>query len=95
MSEETTLKPKFSLGQTVITRNAADKLNPADVVTGMERHVSGEWGELCPEDIAQNERALQREGRLVSVYRDDNGTRFYIITEADRSVTTVLLPEDY
>ena len=88
------MKDKFPFGQTVITRNAADSLNPEDVCRCLRRHVSGDWGELCPEDVEQNERSLE-EGRLVSVYHDQNETKFYIITEADRSVTTVLLPEDY
>lgn len=88
------MSAKFQLGQTVITRNAADRLNPADVHRCIGRHQQGDWGELCAQDVAQNERSLQ-EGRLVSVYHDLAGVKFYIITEADRSVTTVLLPEDY
>lgn len=85
---------KFSLGQTVITRNALLSLAEEDVLASLARHRSGDWGELCAEDAAQNERSLQ-EGRLVSVYHDQVGTKFYIITEADRSVTTILLPKDY
>jgi hypothetical protein len=85
---------KFPLGQTVITPNAAGRLNPQDICRCLSRHKRGDWGELCPQDVAQNERSLQ-EGRLVSVYHDLTGTKFYIITEPDRSVTTVLLPEDY
>jgi len=88
------MSAKFPFGQTVITRNAADRLNPEDVHRCLGRHAAGDWGELCVEDVEQNERSLQ-EGRLVSVYRDRKETKFYIITEADRSVTTVLLPEDY
>ncbi|MBX7257328.1 MAG: hypothetical protein K1Y02_13275 [Candidatus Hydrogenedentes bacterium] len=86
---------KFSLGQTVITRNALDSLHPEDVHTSMARHHTGDWGDLCEEDRQSNERALAHEGRLFSAYHDRNGTKFYIITECDRSVTTVLLPEDY
>jgi len=52
-------------------------------------------GELDTHDLVQNERALKVEGRLVSIYTAANGIRFYIITEANRSATTILLPEDY
>ena len=55
----------------------------------------GCWGELDLEDRRQNELALERGSILVSIFRASNGTRFYVITEGDRSVTTVLLPEEY
>jgi len=86
---------KFSLGQTVSTRNALDTLHPEDVLACMARHNAGDWGELCEEDRQANEQALAHGGRLFSVYHDRNGAKFYIITECDRSATTVLLPEDY
>jgi hypothetical protein len=86
---------KFELGQTVSTRNALETLHPEDVLIAMSRHHAGDWGDLCEEDRQANERALSQGGRLFSVYRDRNGTKFYIITECDRSYTTVLLPEDY
>lgn len=88
-------KPKFSLGQTVSTRNALDTLNAEDVLASMGRHHSGDWGDLCDEDKQANEQALEHGQRLFSAYHDRAGTKFYIITEHDRSVTTVLLPEDY
>ena len=88
-------KPKFSLGRTVSTRNALDTLDPEDVQASMGRHHVGDWGDLCEEDRQSNERALEKGGRLFSVYYDREGVKFYIITEHDRSVTTVLLPEDY
>jgi hypothetical protein len=83
------------LGQTVATRNALDTLHPEDVLIAMSRHASGDWGDLCEEDRQANEDALQHGGRLFSVYHDREKTKFYIITECDRSYTTVLLPEDY
>lgn len=87
---------KFSLGQTVITRNALDTLQTEDVYASIARHESGDWGDLCAQDIETNERALQNgEGRLFSRHHDSKAVKFYIITEADRSATTVLLPEDY
>jgi hypothetical protein len=86
---------KFTLGQTVSTRNTFDTLNAEDVVVAIARHHAGDWGELCEEDRQANEQALAHGGRLLSVYHDQNGTKFYIITECDCSYTTVLLPEDY
>jgi hypothetical protein len=63
-------------------------------VLGLARHVRGDWGDLCPEDIQANETALLEGGRRFSAY-GEGASRFLIITECDRSVTTVLLPEDY
>lgn len=57
--------------------------------------MTGDWGDLCEEDRQANEDALNRDLRLLSSYSDRNGTKFWIITEADRSLTTILLPEDY
>ena len=87
-------KPKFPLGQVVITANAEATLDPADVQQGLSRHASGDWGDVCPEDRKENELSLKEGYRLLSVYRSGD-KRFWIITEADRSVTTVLMPEDY
>ena len=85
----------FPLGRVVATANAADVLPRAEVLAAIDRHATGDWGELDDEDRLANERALRDGSRLLSVYRTESGTRFWIITEADRSATTVLLPEDY
>ena len=63
----------------------------------LRRHASGDWGDLCEEDCAENERALCVRSRLFSAYGDtERGTRLWVIIEAgDRSVTTILRPEDY
>jgi len=87
-------KPKFPLGQIVITANAQATLDPADVQQGLSRHASGDWGDIGLEDHEENELSLKEGFRLMSVYRSGD-KRFWIITEADRSVTTVLMPEDY
>ena len=89
------MNPKFELGATVITPNALNALHPHDVPLAIARHVSGDWGELDDEDKAANEGALKHGHRLLSAYHDRNNVKFWIITEADRSVTTVLLPDDY
>ena len=86
---------KFKMGMLVSTPNALDSLNQQDIQTSIGRHMSGDWGELDAHDRAENEYALTRRLRLFSVYEDRKGIKFWIITEADRSVTTVLLPEDY
>jgi len=85
----------FTLGQTCISRNAAEQLEPYDVYAALGRHARGDWGELDKEDVAENERSLKGGFRLLSAYTDRNGVKFWIITEADHSSTTVLLPEDY
>lgn len=84
---------KFPLGQVVITPNALEKLNADDILHALNRHVAGDWGELDDEDRQANDSALLGGDRLLSAYRSD-ATKFWIITEADRSVSTVLLPED-
>ena len=86
---------RFPLGQTVITQGALAALTTQDVVTAIRRHSSGDWGDVCPEDRAANDAALKDGTRLFSVYKSSDGIRFWVITEADRSVTTFLLPEEY
>jgi len=86
---------RFPMGQTVATRNAMDRLPEPDMWRGLDRHARGDWGDLDTHDLRENERALERGGRLFSAYHTSEGVKFWIITEADRSVTTVLLPEDY
>ena len=87
-------KPTFPLGQVVITANAQATLAPADVQQGLSRHAGGDWGEVCPEDAHTNADVLKHGNRLVSVYGQGD-QRFWVITEYDRSVTTVLMPLDY
>lgn len=87
-------RPKFTLGQIVITANAQKTLAPEDVQQGLSRHASGDWGDLCPEDAKMNADAIKHGDRILSVYGPPH-RKFWIITEADRSVTTVLRPDDY
>jgi hypothetical protein len=79
----------------VSTPNALAHLTEEDILRGIQRHQAGDWGDLCAEDRQVNDQALVEGTRLLSVYHAVDGTKFWIITEADRSVTTVLLPEDY
>ena len=89
------MKENFRLGKIVITCNADERLNTKDVLVALRRHANGDWGDVCAEDGQLNDEALTDGNRILSVYRDSRGTKFWIITEADRSATTVLLPEDY
>ena len=86
---------KFPLGRVVITRNALETIPAADVSRALHRHASGDWGDLCEDDRQENELSLKEGYRLLSAYHAADGSKFWIITEADRSVTTVLLPDDY
>jgi hypothetical protein len=86
---------KFELGRVIITANALQTVNSDDVLTALNRHITGDWGELDTEDRQENDSALLHGGRLLSAYRDGKGVRFWIITEAARQTTTVLLPDDY
>jgi hypothetical protein len=61
----------------------------------LSRHVHGDWGDLCEEDRRENQVSLERGFRLLSSYRTLADVKLYVITEADRSVTTILLPEEY
>lgn len=87
--------PRFPAGRIVITADAAEQLPREDVVQALRRHLRGDWGELDGPDREANERALLTGSRLLSAYSSRTGLRFWIITEALRDITTVLLPEDY
>jgi hypothetical protein len=90
----------FLLGTVVATPGAIERMehygmDPAGLLA---RHLSGDWGDIHPDDRGLNERALRCGDRLLSVYGEDKtgeDSRIWIITEADRSATTILRPEDY
>jgi hypothetical protein len=89
---------QFALGQTFITPGAQEALQIAGQteLEFLRRHMSGDWGsELSAEDIQENELSLKKGHRLLSAYRTDKGQKLWIITEADRSATTLLLPDEY
>lgn len=85
----------FPLGRLVMTLNAKNTISITDMNTALNRHANCDWGNVCEEDWNTNNEALEGGNRLLSVYNASNGTRFWIISEWDRSVTTILLPEDY
>lgn len=86
---------KFVLGTTVMTRGADAEVPYVEMYEALARHATGDWGEVCDEDKKSNDRALRTRDRLLSAYTTKNGVKFWIITEWDRSVTTVLLPDEY
>ena len=91
------MREQFPLGQVVATPGALAALQRAgqSPLDFLAQHVSADWGEVCEEDRQENELALQRGFRLLSVYTTKAGDTLWVITEADRSATTVLLPTDY
>jgi hypothetical protein len=88
---------RFALGQTLITPGAAEALQISRqiAVEFLRRHTSDDWGELPDDDRKENELSLERGFRLLSRYETTKGERLWIITEADRSATTILLPMEY
>ena len=90
--------PRFPMGRPVITPAAQAALDAAGIegVLLLARHIHGDWGDLTAEDLVSNELALLTGKRLLSSYSLPGGrSKVWIITEADRSVTTILLPEEY
>jgi hypothetical protein len=96
--QETTKNALFPLGQIVATPGALAALGKAGQtpLDFLSRHVCGDWGELSDDDRKENQLSLRQGFRLLSSYRTSaDDTRVWVITEADRSVTTILLPEEY
>lgn len=91
-----TEEPKFDPGTVVATPGFTNKVDPDYAFAALGRHLVGDWGILDRHDWAANETALVDGARLFSVYPlPDEGGDFWVITEWDRSVTTLLLPEEY
>ncbi|MFM0572960.1 hypothetical protein PQQ88_32300 [Paraburkholderia caledonica] len=89
--------PRFPMGRPVITPSAQALLDEVDIsgILLLARHIHGDWGDLSVEDQTANELALLTGRRLLSSYDLPGGRKVWIITEADRSVTTILLPDNY
>lgn len=88
---------KLDPGRILATPGALDAMASSgdDPLDFLFRHLDGDWGELSPEDIAENELSLREGFRLLSAYSLRDGSRIWVITEADRSATTILLPDEY
>lgn len=89
--------PMFALGQLVATPAALSLLEACgkQPFHYLAKHVSGDWGDTCAEDCKTNEQALQSGARIMSAYTLPDGEKIWIITEADRSSTTILMPSEY
>jgi hypothetical protein len=83
------------LGQLVATTAAVNTVDQMELFRMVSRHAVGDWGDVEAEDWRANDWAFRNGGRILSTYRDTRGTKVWIITEADHSVTTVLLPDEY
>lgn len=90
-------RPRLTLGRLFATPAALDALRAANLSVGdlLTRHLRGDWGELTKDDREQNELALEAGLRVLSCYSLNENVRVWVITEWDRSVTTVLLPDKY
>lgn len=87
-------KPCFPLGRLLITPGAQAAFSREEVFSAVARHRQGDWGTLCKEDCRRNNSALRNGGRIFSAYQYHE-EKLWIITEADRSATTILLPHEY
>ena len=86
---------RFELGQLLATQGALEAAGDEDLLPYLTRHARGDWGDVGDGDGRANDRALSEGARVLSEYRLANGTRIWIITEADRAATTILLPDEY
>jgi hypothetical protein len=88
---------RFPIGRTLITPGAAEALEESGQQGAelLRRHVTGDWGDLCADDRAENEFSVDKELRILSAYSTAKGVKLWVITEADRSATTILLPSEY
>jgi hypothetical protein len=85
----------ITLGRLLVTPGIIEKVSQIELLDALVRHRTHDWGNVGPEDWAANDRAALQGGRILSTFDTDCGTRFWIITEADRRVTTALLPTEY
>ena len=88
---------RFPLGQTFATPGALEALSEPgqDAAQFLLRHQSGDWGNLSDDDKQENEFSVDKDLRIFSAYHTSKGEKVWVITEADRSVTTILLPSEY
>jgi hypothetical protein len=86
---------RFSPGSIFATPAALIVVSPSEIMSALKRHCTGDWGDVQLEDWQANQRALHEGTRLLSSYRNSKGEVFWIITEANRSSTSILLPADY
>lgn len=97
MNKKKSRPPLFSLGSIFITPAARVQLarHGIEPMKLLRRHVTGDWGDVSSEDAAANTKAIDSSCRILSSYRISEQVRIWVITEACRETTTLLLPDDY
>jgi hypothetical protein len=90
-------EPRFTLGQIVATPDVLEACRRTGEIpqTFSTRHAAGDWGDLDQDDKAENDRSVEQVCRILSAYHLSDGTKIWVITEADRSSTCLLLPDEY
>ncbi len=86
---------RFPLGRLVVTPAAIGAVSRDMLFQFIERHLSGDWGDVSENDARSNEYALRHELRIISIYLTPSGERIMVLTEADRSATTILMANEY
>lgn len=86
---------RLELGRVVATPGVIATASRDEILSALARHVTGDWGDVDDDDRRANDDALTSGARILSAYSTSDGTRFWIITDADRTATTVLLPDEY
>lgn len=89
------IRGRFELGRLVATQGAMEEIPEQDMMFCVGLHHNGMWGDIPEADKQENELAIKEDYRILSSYKAKTGKQFWIITEADRSYTTVMLPEEY
>ena len=85
----------FPMGRLLATPGALEAVGGDEIAIALDRHLKGDWGDVSDEDKRRNDASLKDGTRLFSAYHTKYKRKFWIITEADRSATTVLLPSEY
>lgn len=85
----------FNPGRFLATPGVVETFSTDFVFQCISRHLNCDWGDVCPEDAQENDFSTEEGFRIVSAYHHPDGKKLWIITEADRSATTALLPEEY
>lgn len=95
MTDKRNRKPVVPTGRLTATPAVLDAVPKPELLAALQRHMRGDWGIVSKADWKANDQALKAGERLLSVYESSSGTKFWIITEWDRSYTTILLPSEY
>lgn len=95
MTDKRNRKSSIPTGHLVATPGVLGAIPKPELLAAFRRHMGNDWGDVCEADWKQNDWALKNGERLLSSYKSKNGVKFWIITEWDRSYTTILLPSEY